>query len=251
MREALCLNAQYKKSSTAASCRSPAMPSTPTPTPQCRDPTTGRRNATRSRSERCRGSSNALDAGRTRPRDPGAPADLPDRVRRPEQAELPRRAAGRAGRIRRNLRKDRVGRPAAWWPSPSTCSQMNHAGGGLTGYADRLRDGLETERRVQAALLRLGRCRSSSPAPGLATRCGGSCVPPPVSRSCGCYVEPSGSRHFRTLAVVTTNASGYWTLHSSTRGSSWRVQLAQPGRRGVHGPADRRELIPEGLRRRS
>ncbi len=50
------------------------------------------------------------------------------------------------------------------------------------------------------------------------------------------YVEPSGSRHFRTLAVVTTNASGYWTLHSTTRGSSWKVSWRSPAGAVYTGP---------------
>jgi hypothetical protein len=36
-------------------------------------------------------------------------------------------------------------------------------------------------------------------------------------------IQPAGSRGFRALALVGTDASGYWTLRSFVRGSHWRV----------------------------
>ena len=42
------------------------------------------------------------------------------------------------------------------------------------------------------------------------------------------YVEPRGSRRFRSLATVTTKSNGYWTLHSNTPGFSWRVSWRSP-----------------------
>src|SRR5271165_383136 len=50
------------------------------------------------------------------------------------------------------------------------------------------------------------------------------------------YVEPNGSRRYRALAVVTTNASGYWTLHSTTPGSSWKVSWRSPSGAVYTGP---------------
>jgi hypothetical protein len=50
-------------------------------------------------------------------------------------------------------------------------------------------------------------------------------------------VQPSGSRSFRTLAVVSTDARGYWTLHSSMRGSHWRVSWRSPSGSVYNGPS--------------
>lgn len=49
-------------------------------------------------------------------------------------------------------------------------------------------------------------------------------------------VQPSGSRSFRTLAVVSTDARGYWTLRSSVRGSHWRVSWRSPSGTVYTGP---------------
>jgi hypothetical protein len=43
------------------------------------------------------------------------------------------------------------------------------------------------------------------------------------------YVQTPGSRNFSTLKVLSTDAHGYWTLHSSTRGQHWRVSWRNPG----------------------
>lgn len=51
------------------------------------------------------------------------------------------------------------------------------------------------------------------------------------------YVRPPGSRSFRTLAIVTTDSSGYWTLHSSTAGSAWRVGWRSPAGVVYNGPS--------------
>ncbi len=51
------------------------------------------------------------------------------------------------------------------------------------------------------------------------------------------YVQPPGGGSFRTLAVVTTNSSGYWTLHSSTAGSHWRVSWRSPAGVAYNGPS--------------
>ncbi len=50
-------------------------------------------------------------------------------------------------------------------------------------------------------------------------------------------VEPSGSRKYRKLATVQTNAYGYWTLESSVHGSRWRVSWRSPAGVAYNGPA--------------
>jgi hypothetical protein len=49
-------------------------------------------------------------------------------------------------------------------------------------------------------------------------------------------VQPKGSRKYKTLKTVTTNGSGYWTLHSSTKGARWRVQWKSPTGVKYEGP---------------
>jgi hypothetical protein len=50
------------------------------------------------------------------------------------------------------------------------------------------------------------------------------------------YVEPRGSNRWRSLKVVATNSSGAWTLHSSTQGSHWKVSWRGPGGAVYNGP---------------
>jgi hypothetical protein len=49
-------------------------------------------------------------------------------------------------------------------------------------------------------------------------------------------VQTPGSGSFRTLAVVSTDSHGYWTLHSSTRGAKWRVSWRSPSGVAYNGP---------------
>ena len=49
-------------------------------------------------------------------------------------------------------------------------------------------------------------------------------------------VQPKGSRKYRTLKTVATNGSGYWTLHSSSKGVHWRVQWKSPTGAKYEGP---------------
>jgi hypothetical protein len=49
-------------------------------------------------------------------------------------------------------------------------------------------------------------------------------------------VQPRHSRRWRKLRVITTNSSGYWSLNSSTSGSSWRVQWRSPSGAAYNGP---------------
>ena len=50
-------------------------------------------------------------------------------------------------------------------------------------------------------------------------------------------VQRRGSSHFRVLATVATNALGYWTLHSATPGSRWRVRWVSPAGVKYEGPS--------------
>jgi hypothetical protein len=49
-------------------------------------------------------------------------------------------------------------------------------------------------------------------------------------------VQPKGSRSYRTLKLVQTNSSGYWTLNSSVQGSHWRVSWRSPSGVAYNGP---------------
>jgi hypothetical protein len=50
-------------------------------------------------------------------------------------------------------------------------------------------------------------------------------------------VEPVGARRYRTLRVATTDADGYWSFHSSVRGSAWRVSWRSTSGVVYTGPA--------------
>jgi hypothetical protein len=49
-------------------------------------------------------------------------------------------------------------------------------------------------------------------------------------------VQLRGSKRYRTLATVSTNSGGYWTLSSSTQGVHWRVRWTSPTKRKYEGP---------------
>ncbi len=49
-------------------------------------------------------------------------------------------------------------------------------------------------------------------------------------------VQPRGSSSYRTLKVVQTNSSGYWTLRSSVQGMHWRVSWRSPSGVAYNGP---------------
>lgn len=49
-------------------------------------------------------------------------------------------------------------------------------------------------------------------------------------------VRSPHSKSYRTLRVVTTDSHGYWALHSSTPGSSWRVSWRSPSGVAYNGP---------------
>lgn len=49
-------------------------------------------------------------------------------------------------------------------------------------------------------------------------------------------VQPKGSKSYKTLKVVQTDAAGYWTLSSATQGSHWRVSWRSPSGVSYNGP---------------
>ncbi|HMD56240.1 MAG TPA: hypothetical protein VKG82_02080 [Solirubrobacteraceae bacterium] len=49
-------------------------------------------------------------------------------------------------------------------------------------------------------------------------------------------VRLKGSSHYRTLSTVTTNSLGYWSLSSATRGQYWRVRWTSPEGARYEGP---------------
>ncbi|HEY5193337.1 MAG TPA: hypothetical protein VIJ39_05630 [Solirubrobacteraceae bacterium] len=49
-------------------------------------------------------------------------------------------------------------------------------------------------------------------------------------------VEPKGSKSYKTLKVVHTSSSGYWSFSSSVQGSHWRVSWRSPAGVAYNGP---------------
>jgi hypothetical protein len=49
-------------------------------------------------------------------------------------------------------------------------------------------------------------------------------------------VKLKGARSYRKLKTVTTNGAGYWSFNSSTKGISWRVQWVSPAGVKYEGP---------------
>jgi hypothetical protein len=49
-------------------------------------------------------------------------------------------------------------------------------------------------------------------------------------------VKLKGARSYRTLKTVTTNGAGYWSFNSSTKGISWRVRWVSPAGVKYEGP---------------
>jgi hypothetical protein len=49
-------------------------------------------------------------------------------------------------------------------------------------------------------------------------------------------IEPKGSHRYRTLKTLTTHSNGYWALQSSTKGVSWRVRWISPANVKYEGP---------------
>ncbi len=50
-------------------------------------------------------------------------------------------------------------------------------------------------------------------------------------------VQAKGSKRFRTLKTVTTNSLGYWSFNSSTAGKYWRVSWTSPAGVKYEGPS--------------
>jgi hypothetical protein len=49
-------------------------------------------------------------------------------------------------------------------------------------------------------------------------------------------VRPKGSKRLRTLRTITTNSLGYWSFHSSAPGEYWRVRWTSPAGERYEGP---------------
>jgi hypothetical protein len=49
-------------------------------------------------------------------------------------------------------------------------------------------------------------------------------------------VQPKGSKSYRTLKLVRTNSSGYWSFNSSLQGVHWRVSWRSPAGVAYNGP---------------
>jgi hypothetical protein len=49
-------------------------------------------------------------------------------------------------------------------------------------------------------------------------------------------VQPKGSKSYRTLKVLHTSPSGYWSFNSSLQGSHWRVSWRSPAGKVYNGP---------------
>jgi hypothetical protein len=50
-------------------------------------------------------------------------------------------------------------------------------------------------------------------------------------------VQRKGAKHFKTLKTVTTNSLGYWSFNSSTAGKYWRVRWTSPAGVKYEGPS--------------
>jgi hypothetical protein len=53
------------------------------------------------------------------------------------------------------------------------------------------------------------------------------------------FVKPPHSRSFRKLRILTTSGAGYWSFSSATAGSAWRVQWRSPSGALYVGPSIR------------
>jgi hypothetical protein len=60
--------------------------------------------------------------------------------------------------------------------------------------------------------------------------------PATVATDVRVLVRPAGTKRYRTLRVVRTDAAGYWRLRSSVRGSAWRVSWRSPSGLLYNGP---------------
>jgi hypothetical protein len=60
--------------------------------------------------------------------------------------------------------------------------------------------------------------------------------PAPGSTKVTVLIKKKGAKSYSTLETVTTNSAGYWTLKSSTQGTSWRVRWVSPKGVKYEGP---------------
>jgi hypothetical protein len=109
-------------------------------------------------------------------------------------------------------------------------------GAGVHGGTIGFETGLETVRGVHKLLY------SSFPIPLVVSKRGhgfslwGLVRPAEGATTVKISVQPKGSKSYKTLKVVQTDAAGYWTLSSSTQGTRWRVSWRSPTGATYNGP---------------
>ena len=244
LREALCLNSQLQGSRLVRRCPHTATPTTPTPQPA--GPHYGppkRDDVTIGTLSRL---SNALDLAARAHAIPRASADLPHRVRRPEQARTSYSGVSRrqAGRIRRDLRKDRLEKPARGGllavPAAATTRSAGRPGRASTAAPSASRRASSTSAAAPKPLY----CGVADPAGRLQAAAHGFSLwglvrPATGSTKVTVLVQTQAApSSYRTLKTVTTEPPRL--LDASTRArraQSWRVRWASPSGVKYEGPA--------------
>ena len=178
----------------------------------------------------------------------GAPADLPDRVRGPEQAQ----PASSACPVAQQAEFDAIAEKIAWTNARvAAFSQYllrddplgGKPGASVNGGTIGFQTGLEYVNGKPKPLY------FGWPVPLTVSKTGHGYSLWGLVRPTHRRDEGDGARaarraraSYRTLKTVTTNSLGYWTLHSSTQGGALARALGQPGGRQVRRPADQRSL---------
>ncbi len=240
LRGALCLNAHYRRSSSCAN--SPASgyahhAYTKAVGPTYRPP--GADNVTIGVLSRLSPGHSTWPRARTR-----SMADMPIYLTEFGVQSLPNKQDGvsavPAGRVRRDLRAHRLLQPAcgrvlavpAQGRPDSAGVFATSAIGGFIGF----QTGLEYVSGKRKPLY------YGFPVPLVVTKRGhgyslwGLVRPATGATNVTVLVQLKGSHRFRTLKVLRTNGAGYWALHSSTRGVSWRVRWISPAGVKYEGP---------------
>ena len=238
MREALCLNAKYKKSGTCGELQMSGYAH------HAYFPAAGPNYVWKQKDSVTIASlsrlSNALNLAARAHAIPGGRADLPDRVRGAKQAEQVRRRLGRqAGRIRcdrrahgllQSARGGVLAVPVQGRPDQRAFSVS--AIGGFVGF----QTGLEYVNGEHKPLY------NGFPVPLTVTKRGhgfslwGLMRPTTGVTKATVLVKLKGAHSYRTLKTVTTNGAGYWSFNSSTKGIAWRVRWVSPAGVKYEGP---------------
>ncbi len=149
-----------------------------------------------------------------------------------------RRLACQAGRIRRDRRAHGLQQPAcggvlAVPVQGRSAKRASTASGGFVGF----QTGLEYISSARKPLY------YGFPVPLTVTKRGrhgfslwGLVRPTTGSTKATVLVKLKGAHSYRTLKTVTTNGAGYWTFNSSTKGSAWRVRWVSPAGVKYEGP---------------